>query len=277
MRLAAGVEYCGSGFRGWQRQPGQRTVQGWIESALSRVADHPVAIQCAGRTDTGVHAVRQVIHFDTVSQRESHSWILGTNSNLPQDVRITWIKSVEEAFHARFSALARRYKYLIINRPVPAPIFHRRLTWEYRYLDIQRMVEAAADLIGEHDFSSYRAVSCQAKSPVRNISRLDVSRTHDLVVIDIEANAFLHHMVRNIAGVLMIIGAGEEPAGWAKKVLQARDRTKGGITAPPDGLYLADIRYDKKFGIPPGDGETGLRGMLAALQNSGEGKQEHGV
>jgi len=250
MRVAAGVEYCGADFYGWQKQSGQRTIQGCVESALSGVADHLVQVQCAGRTDAGVHAVQQVIHFDTTSKREPHSWVLGTNSNLPADIRITWVKPVEQAFHARFSAKARKYKYIILNRPVSTALYHRRLSWEYRHLDESRMALAAADLIGQHDFTSYRAASCQAKSPVRTINKLDVSRDGDLILIDVEANAFLQHMVRNIAGVLMMIGTGKEQIGWAKQVLMATDRTVGGITAPADGLYLVNVYYDISFSIP---------------------------
>lgn len=250
MRLAAGVEYCGAGFYGWQKQPGQRTVQESLETAISRVASHPVTLQCAGRTDAGVHAVQQVVHFDTASERTTDSWLMGTNSNLSRDIRLIWVSPVEQEFHARFSAIARRYVYLIINRPVRTAIYHHLLTWEYRRLDETAMAAAARQLIGEHDFSSYRATSCQAKTAVRNITRLDVNRIGEMIRIDITANAFLHHMVRNIVGVLMKIGTGKEQPGWAKEVLEARDRTLGGVTAPADGLYLLNVYYPEKYRIP---------------------------
>lgn len=266
MRVAAGVEYCGADFLGWQRQPGSRTVQGLVEAALSKVADHAIEIQCAGRTDAGVHAVQQVIHFDTVSLREPHSWVMGTNSNLPPDVRITWVMPVEQEFHARFSAISRKYKYIILNRPVCTALYHGLLSWHYHHLDEMKMASAAQELIGEHDFTSYRASSCQAKSPVRNIKYLKISRLEDLIVIDIEANAFLQHMVRNIAGVLMMIGMGKENPGWAKQVLLAKDRTLGGITAPADGLYLMDISYDAEFNIPSAYRNPGIMSIFTLNQ-----------
>ncbi len=250
MRIAAGVEYCGADFSGWQSQSGQRTVQVCVETAISAIADHPVQVQCAGRTDAGVHAVHQVIHFDTTAHREPRSWVLGANTKLPSDINLLWAQPVANDFNSRFSALSRRYKYLILNRPIRSALNSRILTFERYRLDIDRMAEAARDLVGEHDFTSYRAVSCQARTPVRQINRLEVSRQGSLVIIDVEANAFLHHMVRNIAGVLMTIGKGDEPAGWAKEVLQARDRTAGGVTALADGLYLMEVCYEERFAIP---------------------------
>lgn len=250
MRIAAGIEYCGADFYGWQRQSGQRTVQAQVESALTAVANHPVEIQCAGRTDAGVHAVQQVIHFDTSSSRSPRSWVLGANTALPPDINLLWAKPVPEAFNSRFAAVSRHYTYLILNRPVRSALGKRVLSYERRLLDVALMSSAAEDLKGEHDFTSYRAVSCQSKSPVRRVTRLEVVRQDDLVIIDIEANAFLHHMVRNIAGVLMAIGKGNEPPAWAKQVLDARDRTLGGITAPPDGLYLVNVHYPAEYDIP---------------------------
>lgn len=250
MRLAAGIEYCGTGFEGWQRQTGGRTVQDCIENALSNIANQVLEVHCAGRTDSGVHAIQQVIHFDTTASRENHSWVFGANTELPDDVSLNWVMPVDNDFHARFSALSRHYRYHILNRNSRPSVFKDFLTWQVGKLDESSMAEAAVSLLGEHDFTSYRAVSCQSKSPVRNIMRLDISRQKDLITIDIEANAFLHHMVRNIAGVLMMIGSGDRPVSWAEEVLDARDRTLGGVTAPSNGLFLMDVKYDEKFGIP---------------------------
>jgi len=250
MRLALGVEYDGSGFSGWQSQPQQRTVQGVVEQALAKVANHPVRIACAGRTDTGVHAAGQIIHFDTEARRTERSWVFGANANLPKDVVIRWAKPVPDSFHARFAALRRRYRYVIFNRVVRPTFLARRVTWEYRPLDEQRMKRAAGYLVGEHDFNAYRAVACQAHSPVRRVYQLDVERQGEMLYIDIEANGFLHHMVRNIAGVLMTIGSGERLPEWAQEVLETRDRRLGGITAAPYGLYFVQVIYPDEFAIP---------------------------
>lgn len=250
MRIAAGIEYNGAAFHGWQSQPHDRNVQDCVEAALARIADRPVRVHCAGRTDTGVHALQQVIHFDTDVVREAHAWVLGANVHLPGDARVLWARQVDPDFHARFSATGREYRYFILNRAA-APALHRhQVSWECRHLDVDRMMTAAGDLIGEHNFTAYRAVACQASSPVREVWELDVSRRGDLVRLRIRANAFLHHMVRNIAGVLMAIGRGEEGVDWARQVLETRDRTLGGVTAPPDGLYLADVTYPVRFHLP---------------------------
>lgn len=251
MRIALGIEYNGAAFSGWQIQDGGlRTVQGCLEAALSKVADHPVRVACAGRTDAGVHAIGQVVHFDSDAPRTMRAWVFGANANLPDEASVVWAQPVTEDFHARFSARRRRYRYVIFTRPVRPTVLAWRVAWDYRPLDEKRMAEAGAHLIGEHDFSSYRALCCQAKSPVRTVYRLDVTRQDDLIFIDIEANAFLHHMVRNIAGVLMAVGAGEREPVWAREVLELRDRTLGGVTAPPHGLYLMDVGYPEAFGIP---------------------------
>ncbi len=251
MRIALGLEYDGSAFAGWQvQEPGVRTVQACVEAALSRIADHPVRLICAGRTDAGVHATAQVVHFDTTARRPLHAWVLGTNSHLPEAVAVRWAREVPEDFHARFSARSRCYRYLILNRPVRPTFLARRVTWTHRPLDEARMAEAARDLVGEHDFSAYRALGCQARSPVRTVHRLEVLRRGELVVLEVEANAFLHHMVRNMAGVLMEIGTGRRPVGWAREVLEGRDRTLGGVTAPPDGLYFVGVRYPERYGLP---------------------------
>lgn len=252
MRVALGIEYDGNGFRGWQLQPGTRTVQGCVEAALSRVANHPVRVICAGRTDTGVHALGQVVHFDTHAERSTHSWVFGANANLPGDVSIRWARQVDDDFHARFGALRRHYRYIIYNHRVRPAIAAQHVSWEYRPLEAALMAEAGASLLGEHDFSSYRAYACQARSAVRTIHRLDVTRRGDHVFIDVEANAFLHHMVRNIAGVLMAIGAGERPVEWAAEVLALRDRQLGGVTAPPQGLYFMRVDYPRHYALPAG-------------------------
>lgn len=250
MRIAMGIEYDGSDFAGWQVQAEERTVQGCLESAVARVADHPVRVQCAGRTDTGVHALGQVIHFDSDAPRSPRAWLLGTNSNLPPDVAVRWAQPVSEEFHARFTARRRAYRYVIFNATARSALYRRRACWDHRPLDRDRMAAGAGYLVGEHDFSSYRALGCQAKSPVRTVNRLDVGRQGDYLFIDIEANAFLHHMVRNIAGVLMTIGAGDKPPAWAAEILAYRDRTLGGVTAPPQGLFLMSVTYPDHFLIP---------------------------
>ena len=250
MRIALGVEYDGSAFSGWQIQIGVRTVQEELEKALSQVADTGIRTICAGRTDTGVHAIGQVVHIEMDVVRDDEAWMFGTNTHLPADIRVVWTKQVRDDFHARFSAVRRRYCYVIQNRPVRPGLLNKKVTWDYRKLDEKRMNEGAKYLLGEHDFSSYRSLNCQAKSPVRRIHRLDVSRHGEFIMINVEANAFLHHMVRNIAGVLMSIGAGECAPAWAKEVLEKRDRTSGGVTAKPHGLYLTGVSYPEEFDIP---------------------------
>ncbi len=252
MRIALGIEYDGRDFKGWQLQrTGVRTVQGELEAALAQVAAHPVRLGCAGRTDTGVHAIGQVVHFDTAAERQPRNWVLGCNTNLPADIAVHWARPVAEDFHARFLACARSYRYLILNRPTRSSLLHRRVTWVHRPLDARRMHVAAQALIGTHDFSSYRALGCQAKSPVRTLHRLRVQRHGDLIELQVHADAFLHHMIRNIAGVLIAIGRGERPEDWAAEVLQRRDRTQGGVTAPPDGLYFERVWYPDTHAIPP--------------------------
>lgn len=251
MRFVCAVEYDGAGFCGWQRQEHARSVQAAVEKALSFVADHAVQISCAGRTDAGVHATWQIIHFDSHAERGLRSWLLGANANLPHDVRLLWVQPVDDDFHARFSAQARRYRYVILNRDVPSALLRQRVAWEYRALDAARMAAGARQLLGEHDFSSFRAVACQAKNPVRTVLCLDVARRGDLLYLDIEANAFLHHMVRNIAGALMTVGCGERPVEWIAEVLAHRDRTRAGVTAPASGLYLVGVSYPERFSIAP--------------------------
>lgn len=253
MRIAMGVEYDGTGFAGWQTQAGERTVQATVEAAISRVADHPVKTVCAGRTDAGVHALGQVIHLDSDAPRSTRSWLLGTNTSLPPDIAIRWVRPVDGEFHARFSARRRHYRYVVFNHTARGAIHRHRACWHHRPLDTRSMAEAARHLVGEHDFSSYRALACQAKSPVRIVYRLEVSREGDYLFIDIEANGFLHHMVRNVTGVLMTIGAGERPPHWAAEVLAYRDRTLGGVTAPAQGLYLMRVTYGEGYEFPTSD------------------------
>ncbi len=250
-RVAACVEYRGTAYRGWQRQQsGVKSVQETLEKALSRVANHPVSLFCAGRTDAGVHASCQIIHFETDAVRTAFNWVHGANANLPADISLAWAQQVPDDFHARFSAVARRYRYVIYNDPVrPAHLAHE-VTWNYRPLDIERMRKAAEALVGEHDFTSFRALACQAKSPIKRVHHLKVHEFGRFIVIDIRANAFLHHMVRNIAGVLMQIGCGEKPVGWCAEVLQATCRREGGLTAPAFGLYLVDVTYPDRFALP---------------------------
>lgn len=250
MRIAAILEYDGSRFSGWQRQERLTTVQEAVEQALSRVANEPIRVTVAGRTDAGVHAAGQVIHFDTTASRSSHSWVRGANSNLPTEVALLWASEVDASFHARFNATGRHYHYVVLNRPVRPTYLAARVTHEYHPLDESRMQQAARYLVGEHDFTSFRSIECEAKSPVRDLRALSVERRGELVRIHAYANAFLHHMVRNLAGVLLTIGAGEREPEWARDVLDARDRTKGGVTAAPDGLYLARVEYPAAFGIP---------------------------
>lgn len=248
-RIVAGIEYDGSGFSGWQWQTHQRSVQQVLEQALSKVANHPVTVICAGRTDAGVHALEQVIHFDVNKERELHAWMLGGNSNLPDDVRIIWVKKAVPDFHARYSAVARFYRYIILNRAIKSALLRNQVTWCHAPLDADKMHQAAQHLIGQHDFSSFRAQGCQSKSPMRAMYFIDVYRETDKVIIDISANAFLHHMVRNIAGVLMDIGVGKQPVEWTQELLGVKSRKLGGITAPPDGLYLGAVYYPEHYGI----------------------------
>lgn len=249
-RIAAGIEYDGSLFAGWQTQPHAPSVQDAVESAFSKVADHEVHVVCAGRTDAGVHGLNQVVHFDAAASRRQRSWVLGANSNLPASVNVCWTREMPDDFHARFSAIARSYRYVILNRWVRSAVHATRATWIHEPLDAAAMHRAAQHLRGEHDFSAYRALACQAKSPVRTIESIDVSRSGEWVTLEVTANAFLHHMVRNIAGVLIAIGKGEQVETWTREVLGRRDRSLGGVTAPPQGLYFVGPRYPERFAIP---------------------------
>ncbi len=248
-RIVLGIEYDGSKFYGWQSQSGRRTVQDELERALSIIANQPVRVICAGRTDTGVHALEQVVHFDTPVQRDLHSWLMGANSQLPDDVRITWARPAVDDFHARYSAIARFYRYIILNRPMKSALLRQQVTWCYQPLDAEKMHRAAQTLVGDHDFSSFRAQGCQSKSPRRMMHFIEIYRDDEKVIIDLSANAFVHHMVRNIAGVLMEIGCGKKPIEWTQELLEVKKRELGGITAPPCGLYLAGVFYPEHYGL----------------------------
>lgn len=250
MRIALGIEYNGADFYGWQRQKVVLGVQQCLEEALSKVANEPIEVMCAGRTDAGVHATGQVVHFDTTAQRPDRSWTLGINANLPDSIAVKWVHPVSQDFHARYSATARRYRYIIYNNPLRAGILTKGVTHIYYDLDADLMAEAAKCLVGEHDFSAFRAASCQSRTPFRCITDISVERKGEYVIIDVQANAFLHHMVRNITGSLIEVGRKEQSVAWMKEILESRDRTQAGVTAKPHGLYMVKVTYPKEFGIP---------------------------
>ncbi len=247
MRIALGIEYDGHDFFGWQAQQNLLTVQGCLESALSKIADEKIKVICAGRTDAGVHATGQVVHFDTTATRNLRAWTHGTNSHLPSSIAVTWVKEVDEQFHARFSAVARCYRYIIYNHSLRPALAAKRVTWYHPTLDVEKMEKAGQFLLGEQDFSSFRSAECESKTPMRNVHFIKVARENDFVIIDIKANAFLHHMVRNITGVLLQIGSGSKPVEWAKAVLLAKDRRQAAETAPATGLYLCQVSYPEPY------------------------------
>ena len=250
MRYALGIEYDGTDFFGWQRLSHGPSIQAGVEAALSFVADHPVEVTCAGRTDAGVHARCQVVHFDSDAARDTRAWTLGANSRLPVGVSVLWAKQVREDFHARFAARARRYRYAILNRATRPALEARYVAWERRPLDAESMHAAAQALIGEHDFSSFRALACQAAHARREVLAISVCREGEHVIFEIEANAFLHHMVRNIAGSLLEVGRGEQPVEWLARVLEKRDRALAGATAPAQGLAFVGPRYPAEWRLP---------------------------
>lgn len=252
MKFALGVEYRGTAYCGWQRQLHCDSVQQNLETALGFVANEAVELACAGRTDSTVHALEQVAHFETTAVRSERAWVLGANCRLPRDIRIKWVCPVDDDFHARFSAQARAYRYIIFNAAVPSALFHDLSSWEYRPLDHGKMNDCAQLLLGEHDFSSFRAAGCQAKTSSRNIEEISVSREHDLVYLDIRANAFLYHMVRNIAGSLIEVGRGEQDLDWFAGVFDSGDRNQAAATAPAAGLYFLYARYEDRFKLPTG-------------------------
>ncbi|MDO6427965.1 tRNA pseudouridine(38-40) synthase TruA [Thalassotalea sp. 1_MG-2023] len=250
MRFALGIEYDGSQYCGWQRQNNVVSVQETLEKALSKIANEPINVICAGRTDTGVSATNQVVHFDTHNVRKEVAWTLGVNTHLPKDIAVTWVKAVDETFHARFGATSRRYRYIIYNNPLRPAIFSTGLTFNHYPLDEKLMHKAAQFLVGEHDFTSFRTVHCQAPSAVRTIEHCQVSRQGNYLCIDVKGNAFLHHMIRNIAGSLMRVGRGQEEVEWIAEVLAAKNRCLAGVTAPANGLYFVDVTYPEKYQLP---------------------------
>ncbi|ABM00356.1 tRNA pseudouridine(38-40) synthase TruA [Shewanella amazonensis] len=250
MRIALGIEYDGSKFYGWQRQAEVNSVQAELERALSIVANEPIEVQCAGRTDAGVHATGQVVHFDTNAVRKEGAWTLGVNVHLPDDIAVRWAMPVNDDFHARFSATARRYRYVIFNHNFRPGILRKGVSHYHGDIDVERMHDAAQALIGERDFTSFRAIGCQSNTPFRNVHKVSVSRHGMYIVVDIQANAFLHHMVRNIVGSLLEIGLGNQPLDWMATLLEAKDRSQAAATAKPHGLYLVDVTYPESFGLP---------------------------
>lgn len=252
VRVALGVEYDGAGFAGWQSQPQGNTVQDALEEALAAIAASPVRVICAGRTDTGVHALGQVVHFDTAALRPDTAWVRGVNAHLPPQVAVTWAKVVGDEFHARFSARSRAYRYVLLNRPVRPALLNGRVGWFHAPLDILAMREAAACLIGEHDFSAFRAAECQAKSPVKHLYRADIAAQSDCIVLDFHANAFLHHMIRNLVGSLVYVGKGRHPSAWLREVLLGRERQRAAPTFAAAGLYFAGAEYDPVWQLPGG-------------------------
>ena len=264
-RVAARIEYHGGHYHGWQAQPHLQvsTAQETLEKALALVAGTPVSITCAGRTDTGVHGFAQIIHFDDPVGRSVKAWVMGGNRHLPDDIRLHWALPTRSDFHARFSATARHYRYILCNTSIRPAALHGLVTWYRHTLDLEAMNEAAKYLHGEQDFSAFRAASCQANSPMRHVSDCHVHRRGDFIIIDITANAFLHHMVRNIAGSLLAVGTHSRSVDWFQAVLVSRDRTQAAETAPPEGLYLARVDYPEVFGLPDTpEGPTMLTGRL---------------
>lgn len=249
-RIALAIEYDGSAYNGWQRQKNGYGVQEELEKALAKVATHPIEVFCAGRTDTGVHGLAQVVHFDTTVERPDKAWVLGTNIHARNDMNVVWAKQVDPEFHARFSAESRRYRYVMLDRRARSAIWMNRAAHLHQSVDAELMNEAARYFIGRHDFTSFRAAECQAAHPIREVLDCRVSRQGEMVYLDIEAHAFLHNMVRNIAGTLLEVGLKKQRPDWVKDVIAIKDRAKAGSTAPACGLYFVAANYDQKWGIP---------------------------
>lgn len=250
MRVALGLEYDGAGFCGWQSQINGCAVQDCFEKALQKLAGHELRVSAAGRTDTGVHALCQVVHFDTIKSRPMSAWVRGANANLPKNLRVLWAKQVDDSFHARFDAEQRSYQYLLVNQPVAPAIMLGKAGWFHLPLDVSAMQEAAAYLVGEHDFSAFRAAECQAKSPVRQLHRAEISKVGNHLLFDFCANAFLHHQVRNMVGALVYVGKGKYRPEYLVQLLGSRDRKQSPPTFSPDGLYLTGVKYNAKWGLP---------------------------
>lgn len=250
MNIALGIEYSGNSYCGWQKQSHAPSVQEELEKVLTQIANHTVKVFCAGRTDTGVHATGQVVHFELNTKRPLKAWYLGANCQLPKDISIRWAKEVPQAFHARFSALARRYRYVIQNTPYPPASLAGKVTWYKNQLNVDHMHLAAQSFLGEHDFSSFQASSCQSKTSSRFIHQMSVTRVNEFIVVDIQANAFLHHMVRNIVGCLIEIGTGKQTTNFVTEILAKLDRTQAPMTAKPDGLYLVEVSYPENYELP---------------------------
>lgn len=250
MRIALGVEYDGSVFHGWQSQPDGLTVQDALQRAISQIAAQPISVVAAGRTDTGVHALEQVVHFDTETVRPLSAWVRGVNALLPSAIVVLWAHPVTEEFHARFSAQARSYHYVLLNRPTRSAVQQGKVGWFHAPLEVSAMREAAQYLLGEHDFSSFRAAECQAKSPIKNLAQLDIEQQGDTIIFKLTANAFLHHMVRNIVGCLIYVGKEKYPPSWMCELLAGKQRTHAAPTFAPDGLYLRRVIYDDKWALP---------------------------
>ena len=263
-RVAVGLEYDGTAFSGWQYQPHARTVQGELQTALARVAAHPVLLTAAGRTDAGVHAFAQVAHFETSVERTERAWVYGANSEAAADVRVLWARPVADDFHARYSALSRTYRYLILDTPLRPSLDRNRVCWSRRPLDAVAMHAAAQVFAGEHDFAAFRASECQSKSTVRRVLAINVVRETGLVAVSVRANAFLHHMVRNLAGALIAVGTGDRNEDWLREVLASRDRTRAGVTAPAQGLYFTAVEYPGDCGLPSVEASRDARVWLAA-------------
>lgn len=258
MRIALGIEYCGMGFCGWQSQPSGCGIQDAFAAAVKSIGGEPISVTAAGRTDTGVHAAFQVVHIDTHTQRPLTAWVRGVNSHLPSGIAVLWAREVDAEFHARFSAIERGYRYVLLNDPVRPGLNHGRVGWHHRPLDEKAMREAATYLLGEHDFSAFRAAACQAKSPIKTLHRASIERQGAVLMCDFHANAFLHHMIRNLMGGLVQVGTGKVPPEWMRTVLEGRDRRLAAPTFDAAGLYLSYIRYPSHFGLP----ETSERAWL---------------
>ena len=250
MKYAACIEYDGTDYCGWQRLKDTPSVQEEVERALSSVANHSVELTCAGRTDSGVHGIGQIVHFESNADRDEKAWRMGCNTNLPDNIVLRWIESIDDSFHARFSALSRSYRYIILNNKIRPAILYKKVCWYHDELDENRMNDAAQLLLGENDFSSFRAAGCQANHAMRELQSIKVSRDGKFIYVDIVANAFLHHMVRNIVGSLFEVGDGRKPVTWFSELLNLKDRTQAGITAPACGLYFVSVKYPTKFMLP---------------------------